>query len=58
MVLTESLREEFETVVRPVMEFLADARVFHPHFKIVIEINRAELLESSASFATEDYVTD
>lgn len=59
MILKKEQLEEFEKVVRPVMAFLASKpQTFHPHIKIIIENGRAEILEGSASFVTEDYIVD
>lgn len=58
MILTENQREEFEKVVRPVMKYLGNPKLFHPHFKVIITNGRAEILEGVASIVTEDYIPD
>ncbi len=59
MILTKEQIKEFEQVVRPVMAFLSTKpQTFHPHIKIIITYDRAEILEGSCSFVTEDYVVD
>lgn len=45
MILTDEQRKEFEKVVKPVMEYLSNPKVFHPHVKIIIDSGRAELVE-------------
>lgn len=54
MILNEQERREFEAVTRPVIEWLN--KNCHPHVSVVIEPTRAELLESVASYPTNDYV--
>ena len=56
MILTKKQREEFENAVRPLMKFLSEN--FHPHVTVIVDYSRAELLESSVAFVTEDYVID
>lgn len=56
VILTEEQRKEFEKVVRPVMEYLGDPKVFHPHIKVIIDNGRAEILEGIATIVTEDYI--
>ena len=58
MLLTPEQRKEFEEIVRPVMKYLADPNIFHPHIKIIIENGRAEILEASSTFVTGDYIVD
>lgn len=56
MILTEEQRKEFEEKVKPVMEWLC--KNFHPHVTIIIEPTSAEILESSASIVTYEFVQD
>lgn len=46
----------FEEVVKPVMAWLA--RNKHPHTSIVIESNRAEMLEGVECFATDEFIAN
>jgi len=49
MALTKEQTKEFEVLVRPIMQFLGK---LHPHVKIIIESNRAELVEGITGFTT------
>lgn len=46
----------FDEAVRPVMKWLAEN--CHPHMKIVIESNVAELVEGQKIIVTDDYLVD
>lgn len=46
----------FEEVVKPVMAWLAKNK--HPHTSIVVESNRAELLEGVECFTTDEFLED
>lgn len=48
--------KDFETVVRPVIEYLA--KNHHPHMKIVIDATSAELLEGQKIVSTDEYLVD
>ena len=56
MILTKEQLEEFEEATKPLMKFLCDN--FHPHVIIIVERNRAEILESSASIICSDFIKD
>ena len=56
MILTKKQREDFEKAARPLMEYLGTNH--HPHVFIIVDYGRAEILESSASIVTDDYVPD
>ncbi len=56
MILTKEQREEFENVVKPVMEYLG--KYHHPHVTIIIDVGRSEILEGSASIVTDEFVSD
>jgi hypothetical protein len=56
MIITTEQREEFEKASRPLMKFLGDT--FHPHVKVIVNYASSEILESSGTFKTEDYVKD
>jgi ribosomal protein L30E len=53
MILTQEQVSEFEKASKPMMEFLG--KNFHPHVTVIIDNGRAEILESKASFVSEDY---
>jgi hypothetical protein len=56
MILTKEQREDFEKAARPMMEYLG--KNYHPHVTVIIDNGRAEILESSASIVTDDYIPD
>ena len=58
MILTFEQREEFEKSVRPVMKYLGDPKLFHPHVKIIIDGGHAEIVEGIATIVTDDYISD
>ena len=47
---------EFEELVRPVMKWMAEK--LHPHTKIIIEANSAELMEGDTAIQTNEYLID
>jgi hypothetical protein len=55
MVLDKAKFEELEKAARPLMEYLS---AFHPHTKIMVTCDCAELVEGIANFVTSDYVKD
>lgn len=52
----EKQRAEFEELVRPVMKWMSEN--LHPHTKIIIEANVAELLEGDMVIQTNEYLID
>jgi len=56
MILTKEQKEEFEEKVKPVIKWLAEN--FHPHVTVIVENNRAEILEGSASIVTDEFIPD
>jgi len=54
--MQEEKKIQFEEVVRPVMKWMAEN--LHPHTKIIIEANTAELVEGDISFNTNEYIVD
>jgi len=46
----------FDEAVRPAMKWLAEN--CHPHMKIVIESNVAELVEGQKTLVTDEYLVD
>lgn len=56
MILTEEQRKEFLEACKPLMKFLCDN--CHPHVTVIVEPNRAELLEGAAAFKCDDFVKD
>lgn len=45
MILTKEQREEFKKIARPVMEYLSNHKIFHPHIKVIIDSSCAEIIE-------------
>ncbi len=56
MIITEEKREEFEKLVEPLMEFLANN--FHPHVSIIVDCCSAELSEGICSVRTDKFIKD
>lgn len=48
--------KELEKLSRPLIEFLNNN--FHPHTKIIIETDSAELVEGICAFKTTAYIKD
>ena len=55
-ILDETKFKEFEEVVKPIMKWLAEN--MHPHAKIIIETDRAELVEGVVATVTDEFVPD
>ena len=45
--MNEAQQKEFNGLVLPLMKFLGDN--FHPHMKVIVELDRAELVEGVCS---------
>lgn len=56
MILNEQERQQFEAVVRPLIEWL-NANC-HPHVTVIVDNTSAELVEGIAAVRTRDYVRD
>ena len=56
MNMDDKKREEFESVTRPVIEWL-NAN-YHPHVAVVIEPTSAVLYEGEVAYTTHDYLRD
>lgn len=56
MVLTDQQIEELQKAAEPLIKYLAEN--FHPHVKVIVEQDRAEILESSATVITKTYIKD
>ena len=56
MSLNEKQRKQFEDASRPLMRFLSNTELFHPHFTAILTSVSAELVEGSVMFRTEDYI--
>ncbi len=55
MLLNEQEQKELENAARPLMKYLSK---YHPHVKVIVAVDCAELVEGVASFITQDYVGD
>lgn len=54
---TQEEREaEFNELVRPLMKWMAEN--LHPHTKIIVEANNAELVEGCMAVSTDEYLVD
>jgi hypothetical protein len=56
MILTKEQQKEFEEKARPLMEWMSEN--FDPHVKVIVDYSDAEILQSSMTFRTDDYVVD
>lgn len=56
MILKKTQREDFEKAARVMMKYLGENH--HPHVTVIIDSGRAEILESSSSVVTDDYIGD
>lgn len=56
MILTPEQIKQFEEAAKPLMKFIAEN--FHPHAKAIVENNRAEILEGSATVLTDEFIKD
>ena len=56
MILTPEQKEAFEKAARPMMEYLG--KHHHPHVKVIIDNGRAEILEASSYFVSDEYIPD
>lgn len=54
--MNEEAQKQFEEVVKPVMKWLAENK--HPHSKIIIESNSAELVEGTMVLSTDEFLVD
>lgn len=52
----EELRKEFESVTRPVIEWL-NAN-YHPHVSVMLDPTSAKLVEDCMCYQTHDYLRD
>ena len=56
MKFDEVQTEEFEAAARPMMEFLA--KNCHPHTVALVDCDSAQVLESQATYASDEFVQD
>ena len=54
MILTQEQKCEFIKITTPVIEFLA--RYMDPHTKIIVEYDKAEILQSSMGLVDDSFV--
>jgi len=58
MKLTEEQIEEFNEKVKPLMKYLSNNKVFHPHITITINSTKAELVEGVIGFTSHEFIED
>jgi len=51
-------REEFEKAVRPLMDYVGNPDYHHPHTKIIVECNSAEIVEGTMTYKTDEFIRD
>lgn len=56
MILTKEQIAQLEEAAKPLMKFLAEN--CHPHVKVIVESNNAEVLEGLANVKCDDYLVD
>ena len=54
--LNASQQDELEILSRPLIKWLNDN--CHPHIKVIVDTNRAELVEGIFTVRTDDYIKD
>jgi predicted transcriptional regulator len=54
--MQEEKRKEFIELVTPIMKWMAEN--LHPHTKIIIEANSAELVEGDISYVNNEFLVD
>jgi hypothetical protein len=53
--MTDKMKE-LEEAAKPLMKFLNDN--YHPHVKVIVDTNRAELLEGQMSIINNEFIKD
>lgn len=56
MKLTKKQINELKEITKPIMKFLSEN--FHPHVKVIIENDKAELLECVTCIKCEEFILD
>lgn len=56
MIITKEKLEELEMAAKPLMKWLADN--CHPHCAVIVESDRAELVEGVAMVKCDDFIKD
>ena len=54
--MNEELRSSFESVCRPLIQWLAEN--IHPHHKVIVTSTSAELMQGESVVYTEEYLRD
>ena len=54
--ILENYSGDFKTAVRPLMKYLAENH--HPHTNVIVESNRAEMVEGVKCCNTDEYLVD
>jgi len=58
MILTKEQIAKMKEASKPLMKFLANPEIFHPHVKVIVESDRIELLEGVATERTDEFIVD
>jgi hypothetical protein len=45
MILTKEQIKELERVSEPLIKFLANPEIFHPHMKVIVDCGGAEIVD-------------
>jgi len=56
MILSKEQIEKFNEASMPLIKYLAENH--HPHVTVIVQSDRAEILESSATVLTREYIVD
>jgi len=58
MILSKEGIKELEMAARPLIKFLNNSDIFHPHVTAVVDCGRVELLEGIVRIPIDDYIVD
>lgn len=56
MILSKEEIEKFEEAAKPLIKYLAENH--HPHVTAIVQSDRAEILESSTTVLTDEFIVD
>jgi hypothetical protein len=57
MILTKEQQEQFKKAATPLIEFL-NSEGFHPHLKVIVDYDSAEILEASVRVVDDSFIKD
>jgi len=58
MILTKEQTKRLEKASEPLIKFLNDVEIFHPHVRVIVNNGSAELVEGVARIINEKYLVD